>query len=141
MEDTSSIGLIEHQISVLIRRATFTNRKFGGLDRAAYLLLCQLQQHGPVGVKALADEFHLDISTVSRQTTGMVNEGYIRKIPVPNDKRASYFEITELGLAKLNLAKHERTARFTDLLHDWSLGEQQLFGEFLLRLNHAIIDG
>jgi DNA-binding MarR family transcriptional regulator len=140
MDKELNIELIEYQIAILLRRATFSSRKFGGLDRAAYLLLRQLSDHGPVGVKTLADEFHLDVSTVSRQVTALEFNGYIQRLPDPDDHRASNFRLTDTGLRKLSEAKTERVFRFAELLKEWSPEDSQKFSELLSRLNRTFLD-
>lgn len=140
MDSQEAIELIEYEIAVLVRRATFTNRKYGGIDRSAYLLLHQLSEHGQVGVKTLADEFRLDISTVSRQTAALEAKGYAQRLPDPLDRRASTLRITEFGLQQLKQARTQRQARFAELMQDWPLEDRQKFGELLSRLNHTILD-
>lgn len=66
--DKHSIETIELEMAVLFRRLTSitTFKKIGNLDRAAYLLLHHIaSREGTAGIKAISDEFQLDISTVS----------------------------------------------------------------------------
>lgn len=95
MTQDDTLGRIEYEIAILVRRATLTSKKLGGMDRSAYLLLRQLNEHGPVGVKTLADEFHLDISTVSRQAAALASKGYVERLSDPADGRATNFKITD----------------------------------------------
>lgn len=131
---------IEYQVAIFLRRVIMSNRKFGGLDRSAYLLLRQLKEHGSVGVKALADEFHLDISTVSRQVSALESKRYIERFSDETDRRVSNLRLTDVGLEKLEQAKAERTDRFGQLLADWPAADVQKFGELLSRLNKTLLD-
>jgi DNA-binding MarR family transcriptional regulator len=140
MNHLDTIGRIEYEITILIRRATRTSKNLGGLDRSAYLLLRQLKEYGAVGVKTLADEFHLDISTVSRQAAALALKGYAQRLPDSDDGRASNFKITDLGLLQLSKARQARQARFTELLKGWSPLDREKFGEYLSRLNRNIIE-
>jgi DNA-binding MarR family transcriptional regulator len=137
-----SLETIELELAILIRRVTSitTDKKFGNLDRSAYLLLHQISAHGSAGVKALADEFHLDISTVSRQTAALEQKGYVRRIPDPVDGRACSLQITELGTKELLACKKARLARITKLLENWSDEERKLFGQLLTKFNRTFID-
>lgn len=94
-----SLETIEFELAVLVRHITSiaSNKKNWTLDRSAYLLLHQIFAHGSAGVKALADEFRLDISTVSRQAAALEQKGYVCRIPDPLDGRAFSFQITDLG--------------------------------------------
>ncbi|MDR6551066.1 MarR family transcriptional regulator [Paenibacillus qinlingensis] len=131
------IESIEIELAVFIRRfiAATTNKKVGNLDRAAYLLLHQISSHGSAGVKALAEEFHLDMSTISRQTAALEQKGYVFRIPDPQDGRAYSLQITESGIAELALNKQLRLAYLTKHLQDWTSEDQIRFGELLHKFN------
>ncbi|MEK0313573.1 MarR family winged helix-turn-helix transcriptional regulator [Cohnella sp. 56] len=141
MDKESQIS-IEFEIALLTRRLTSisTSGKFGQLDRSAYLLLGQIQSHGSVGVKALAEEFHLDISTVSRQTSALEQKGYVYKTPDPDDGRASFYRLTEEGLRSLEESKRQRQERIDLLLKDWTEEERVRLGELLAKFNRTYLD-
>lgn len=132
---------IELELAILMRRlmAATTNKKVGNLDRSAYLLLHQISSHGSAGVKALAEEFHLDISTISRQSAALEQKGYVYRILDPQDGRAYSLQITESGAKELALNKQARFERVAELLQDWSLEDQQMFGELLNKFNRTFI--
>ena len=132
---------IELELAILMRRfmAATTNKKVGNLDRSAYLLLHQISSHGSAGVKALAEEFHLDISTISRQSAALEQKGYVYRILDPQDGRAYSLQITESGAKELASNKQARFERVAELLQDWSLEDQQMFGELLSKFNRTFI--
>ncbi|MEC0227259.1 MarR family winged helix-turn-helix transcriptional regulator [Paenibacillus alba] len=136
---TEDLELLDYELVVLIRR-TSLDKELGGLDRSTYTLLTQLSKSGPVGVKALASEFRLDISTISRQTTVLEAKGYIRRLPDPMDGRSSNFEVTEEGMYRVMEAKKARLARHAQLFKDWTDEERQTFGALLARLNRTFIE-
>ncbi|MBP1964527.1 MarR family winged helix-turn-helix transcriptional regulator [Paenibacillus aceris] len=133
---------IELELAILMRRlmAAATNKKVGSLDRSAYLLLHQISSHGSAGVKALAEEFHLDISTVSRQTAALEQKGYVYRIPDPQDGRAYSLQITEIGAKELVSNKQARFERVAELLQEWKMEDQQKFGELLCKFNRTFLD-
>lgn len=133
---------IELELAILMRRlmAAATNKKVGNLDRSAYLLLHQISSHGSAGVKALAEEFHLDISTVSRQTAALELKGYVYRIPDPQDGRAYSLQITEIGAKELASNKQARFERVAELLQEWKMEDQQKFGELLSKFNRTFLD-
>ncbi|MER2061196.1 MAG: MarR family transcriptional regulator, partial [Niallia sp.] len=98
-----SLEELEIELSILIRRVTHTSshKKNGNLDRSAYLLLHEIVTKGPAGVKSLATEFQLDVSTVSRQAAALEQKGYLFRIPDETDGRAYTLQITEVGLEEL----------------------------------------
>lgn len=138
--DAERVGRIESEVAILVRRATSISTRLGQLERSAYLLLLQLAEHGPRGVKALADEFRLDISTVSRQTSALESKGLVERSPDPEDGRASYLRITETGRLQLEETRQARYARYSKLLDGWSAADMERFGEMLARFNRTFID-
>jgi DNA-binding MarR family transcriptional regulator len=137
--EEQSLETIELEVTILVRYLTSiaSSKEIGTLDRSAYLLLRQISAHGSAGVKALADEFHLDISTVSRQAAALEQKGYVYRIPDPLDGRAFSLQITELGAKELAESKQTRVARVTEKLKDWSEEERQRFGPLLRKFNRT----
>ncbi|GIP50592.1 MarR family protein [compost metagenome] len=142
MIDEKSLETIELEMAVLYRRITTATAsgKYGNLDRSAYLLLHRIGAHGAVGVKSLADEYQLDISTVSRQTAALEQKGYVRRIPDPADRRAFFLEITELGAEEYAVYKEGRLTRIRELLSDWAEEETEIFAALLQKFNHALLN-
>jgi DNA-binding MarR family transcriptional regulator len=137
--DEHSLEMIELELAILIRRTTSisNNKKFGNLDRSAYLILHRIKTKGTVGVKVLAEEFKLDISTISRQAAGLEHKGYLYRIPDPLDGRAYSLQLTEQGTKELFDYKQARLKRIAELLEDWSDEERELFGVLLEKFNRA----
>ncbi|AIW28566.1 MarR family winged helix-turn-helix transcriptional regulator [Bacillus velezensis] len=143
MSKQDPIELIEYELTTFIRRAVYldnSDRKIGHLERAAYLLLRQLDEFGPARVKELAESFKLDISTLSRQAAALESKELIQRFSDPSDGRVSLFAITKLGKQRLKADKKMRLDRYQHMLDDWSGDEKEMFGRLLLRLNEAFID-
>jgi DNA-binding MarR family transcriptional regulator len=139
--NSDSLEALELELAILYRRITSitAHRKIGNLDRSAYLLLHHMSAHGAIGVKALAFEFGLDISTVSRQAAALEHKGYIKKTQDPLDGRASSLQITELGKRELMECKNERLNKVAEVMEDWSEDEQKMFGLLLKKFNRSVI--
>ncbi len=136
-----SVETIELQMALLVRRVTSvaSNRKGGSLDRSAYLLLHQISSQGLAGVKALAEEFQLDISTASRQAGALELKGYVRKVPDPQDGRSYFYQITDSGTQELTAYKQIRLDHITRLVSDWAEEDRQKFGDLLLKFNQSLM--
>ncbi|WP_079478705.1 MarR family winged helix-turn-helix transcriptional regulator [Halobacillus salinus] len=132
-----SVELIERQITDFVRRIVMTEQREGRMERSAYILLRQLSTYGPAGVKALAENLHLDISTVSRQASALVEKDYVEKLPNPDDKRSYFYKITELGSEELEGNRRERFERLEEMLVGWTEEEQETFGRLLKRYNET----
>jgi DNA-binding MarR family transcriptional regulator len=134
--DEHSLETIDLELAVLLRRLTsISTKKLGNMDRSAYLLLHQIISYGPARVKNLADEFQLDISTVSRQVSALEHKGYVYRIPDPTDGRAYSLQITELGKKEFNKYKHLRFTKLEEILKDWSEEDCETFGQLLTKYN------
>lgn len=138
----NSVDVIELELAILVRRlvSMTTYKKIANLDRSAYLLMHQIASHGSAGVKALSDEFHLDISTVSRQAAALEQKGYVRRIPDPVDGRAYTLQMTDLGEEVLQENRQARQDIIDKMLSRWSDGERVIFGELLRKFNAAILE-
>ncbi|MEH7108608.1 MULTISPECIES: MarR family winged helix-turn-helix transcriptional regulator [Bacillaceae] len=132
-----SLEMIDLELAILLRRITSSNRKLGHLDRSAYLLLHRFITRGPAGVKVLSDEFHLDISTISRQTAALEQKGYVYRIPDPTDGRAYTLHITELGKNEFYEHQQTRLSAIGENVKDWPEYDLQHFGELLRKYNHS----
>ncbi|MFL6561831.1 MAG: MarR family winged helix-turn-helix transcriptional regulator [Bacillus sp. (in: firmicutes)] len=137
--DKHYLEMIELELAILIRRTTSNsiNKKFGNLDRSAYLILRRIAERGAIGVKVLAEEFQLDISTISRQAAALEHKAYLYRIPDPLDGRAYSLQITEQGTKELFDYKQARLERITELVEDWSDEERELFGKLLEKFNRS----
>jgi DNA-binding MarR family transcriptional regulator len=134
-----SLETIELELAILIRRSTSvsSNKKLGNLDRSAYLLLRRIAHRGAAGVKVLAGEFQLDISTISRQAAALEQKGYLYRIPDPLDGRAYSLQITEVGTREYKEHKQARLERLEELINDWSEEEREIFGQLLKKFNQS----
>lgn len=136
-----SLDTIDIELAVLLRRFTsMATKNTHHLDRSAYLLLNQILEHGPAGVKALAEEFQLDISTVSRQAAALEQKKYVYRIPDPLDRRAYSFQITDLGVKEYREYKQFRLHKIEDILTGWSEEERRLFGTLLRKFNRSFLN-
>ncbi|CDQ20211.1 DNA-binding transcriptional regulator, MarR family [Halobacillus karajensis] len=133
-----SLELIEQQVTDFIRRIILTEKRHDNLDRSAYILLRQLSSYGPAGVKSLAADLHLDISTVSRQAAALVEKKYVEKVANPIDRRAYFYQITELGLNELEENKRRRYHRLAGILEEWTEDEKEKFGHLLQKYNQTV---
>ncbi|MEK3675177.1 MarR family winged helix-turn-helix transcriptional regulator [Paenibacillus sp. FSL R10-2771] len=132
-----NLETLNHELITLIRLGSL-DKKHGGLDRSSYTLLHHLSNHDKVGVKALAEEFGLDTSTISRQTSVLEAKDYVVKVPDPQDGRSSYFQITALGAQTFAEARDIRLQRYEQIFEGWSPVDCQTFSGLLARLNRKL---
>src|SRR3954454_24028662 len=115
MSDDLVLGKIETQMALLMRLGEATRRAPGGpahraLDRAAYVILRQLEKDGPLNVSVLAAALNLDGSTVTRQVTALQKDALIERRPAPTDGRGTVIVATPLGLPQVDAVRQARNA-------------------------------
>jgi DNA-binding MarR family transcriptional regulator len=132
--------VIELEIAVFMRRAEAVRlARLNGrdLDRSAYLLLRYLERNGPVGIKYLADDLQLDISTASRQIAALEAKGLVERTTDPQDARISMLRIADEVPALLAEVRRNREQFYTELLREWPEEDCRAFGELLRKFNRT----
>jgi DNA-binding MarR family transcriptional regulator len=120
------------------------------VERAMHVVLYVLADCGPLRVSGLAERLGTDPSTTSRQTGELVKRDLLRKLPDPDDRRASLLDVTEAGhavVASMKQRRHEHLARavegfgdddldvFTELLSRFADGLERARTESLRTVN------
>ncbi|MEC3196826.1 MarR family transcriptional regulator [Bacillus cereus] len=140
-KEKDSIEIIEHEIVTLMRRADFKRTLDGhkdSLDRSGYLILKLLAAEGPLSIRVIAEIFHLNMSTVSRQVRTLESGGLVNRKPEKSDARVSMISMTDDGKNKLETSSKYRCESYMEVLADWSEDEKNIFASLLTRLNRAI---
>jgi DNA-binding MarR family transcriptional regulator len=105
------------------------------LDRSAYPLLASLAELGPLRIRQLADEVHLDPSTVSRQLIPLEEAGLIVRAVDEADARASLIGLSRKGTKALTKIREARHRMLLSLLDDgWTLRDRKGLESSLTRL-------
>jgi DNA-binding MarR family transcriptional regulator len=130
-----AIQLIEYEIALLVRLTTSHSPKLGSLDRSEYLLLSELEKSSPLAIHILADQLKLNLSTASRQVTGLEKKKYIDRFPDRQNGRISLVTLTDEGKEILHNVQEVRRKGYAEILKDWSKDDLQHLEENLTRLN------
>lgn len=117
------------------RGAQFSGQQRDGIEYAAYGLLGHLVVEGPQRTTSLADAMHVDLSTVSRQTAGLVRHGLLERRPDPVDGRACILTTTPEGerVFRDNRDRHNET--MAKVLGQWPVADVRRLVALLDRLN------
>lgn len=103
------------------------------LERAGYVALAVLHDHGPLRTGALAALLGVDMSTASRQATALETAGLVLRNPDPHDGRACLLSPTELGVATLTTVRRARRDSLSQLLAAWTETDRDAFAALLAR--------
>ena len=141
--DESVIQTIETEVALLLRRAEATRRsspeaEHRALDRAAYVILRQLEASGDTNVGALASQLGLDGSTVTRQVAAMERDGLVERQRDPSDGRGTVIVATTHGLSRLRAVRRARAELYERVLGEWSTEDRRTLARMLHRLNESL---
>ncbi|MBB3662935.1 DNA-binding MarR family transcriptional regulator [Prauserella sediminis] len=109
-----------------------------GIERAAYAILFYLVNNGPQRTSALADALHSDISTVSRQSSTLVQHGLVERTADPEDGRATLLAPTGEGLRVFEENRQLRARWIASMLQEWPREDRVAVATLLDRLNAEI---
>ncbi len=107
-------------------------RQHPQVDPMAYPLLYHLKRR-PMRVSALAEAVHVDVSTVSRQVSTLVDLGLVERGPDPDDGRAQALSVTGEGESLLLAIREGRERWLRHLLTDWADEDVLAFAHHLAR--------
>jgi len=124
----------------LINKAKSQVAKQGpdGIERAAYAILFCLIHEGPQRTSKLAEFLHSEISTISRQSSSLVQHGLVERKADPEDGRACLLAPTHEGLRVFEENRKQRSQWLADVLKDWSEEDRQTLTRLFGRLNTDI---
>jgi DNA-binding MarR family transcriptional regulator len=102
------------------------------VDPTAYPLLFALVAT-PRRVSDLAEVMYVDVSTVSRQVSALVDLGLVERLSDPADRRAQLLSLTAEGRRVLRELREHRDAWLAGVLADWTQDEVAGFAAHLQR--------
>jgi DNA-binding MarR family transcriptional regulator len=109
-----------------------------GIERAAYTILFALIHDGPQRTSKLAEALHSEISTISRQSSSLVQHGLVERQADPEDGRACLLAPTAEGLRVFEENRKARNQWLAEVLADWSEEDRQTLNDLFNRLNTGI---
>lgn len=141
MVNDDSLEVLELEIAMMVRALrtrTFENDKKQELKRASYLILLLISKNGPMGVKSIAEKLHLDISTVSRQAAGLMEDELLKKKQSETDRRSYLYDINDKGHDVILHIRQGRKQRFAKMIDQWEDEEIEEFAHLLHKFNNLM---
>lgn len=141
MVNDDSLEVLELEIAMMVRALrtrTFENDKKQELKRASYLILLLISKNGPMGVKSIAEKLHLDISTVSRQAAGLMEDELLEKKQSETDRRSYLYDINDKGHDVILHIRQGRKQRFAKMIDEWEDKEIEDFAHLLHKFNNLM---
>ena len=104
------------------------------VDRVTASVLADVRRLDPVRPSELADQMRLDLSTVSRHITSLVERGLLERTADPEDARAQLVRLTPDGEGVLATILDERATALGAAVRHWSASDRRLLIGLLERL-------
>lgn len=109
-----------------------------GLEPSEVAILFDLKVAGPQRASAIAESVHLDLSTVSRTVSRLVEQQLLERGPDPDDGRAWLLSLTDTGFDFLRQALTRRAALLSEATREWDSADVEALTRLLARLGEDI---
>lgn len=129
---------IEYEQMMLSRYTIAQQRQSGGLDRSVYLLMSRIDSHGPMTIAELSPALRLDASTLQRQVTGAIKDGYLERIANAKGQLARKVSLTRAGYEQLIEARELSVKSLDNIMAGWAAEDIDQFANLLARFNASI---
>jgi DNA-binding MarR family transcriptional regulator len=140
---TDDLGVVELELLKLVRHLETFGRKsslYQEVDRAGYLALRTLDGLGPNCINGLAQELHLDSSTVTRQVSTLESGGFVTRHVDPDDGRSWLIDLTPAGRKAMRTVERGRRHAIDSMLVDWPSEEMHHLARTISKLNLALFE-
>lgn len=94
----------------------------------------------PLTVSMLAKKRGVSLQAASALVQGLVERGWVVRVPDPNDRRQSLLEITPEGLARAQLAKDQIVSHLAGILDGLEAEEIAAASVFLPALKRVLME-
>jgi DNA-binding MarR family transcriptional regulator len=142
-DSVDDLDVVELELLKLVRHLeTFGRRSslYQEVDRAGYIALRTLDGLGPSCINRLAQELHLDSSTVTRQVGVLESGDLVTRHVDPNDGRSWLIDLTALGRKAMRTVERGRHQAIDSMLRGWSTEEVHDLARMMTKLNLALFD-
>ncbi|MHC4493492.1 MAG: MarR family winged helix-turn-helix transcriptional regulator [Planctomycetota bacterium] len=111
-----------HQLfAELVRRYQFRDRDricFHGLSVSQCYALQAVEAQGPLAMRALSGQLHLDMSTMTRVVDHLVANKLVTRVADPKDRRVRHVQITRAGRTLASRIRGELLAEYEQVLRE-----------------------
>jgi DNA-binding MarR family transcriptional regulator len=135
------VDVVELELLKLVRHLETFGRKsslYQEVDRAGYLALRTLDGLGPSCINRLAQELHLDSSTVTRQVSALESGCFVTRQVDPNDGRSWLIDLTAQGRKVMRAVERGRNQAIESMLDGWSPEEVHHLARTITKLNSEL---
>lgn len=122
-----------HTTATDLRLATFRlarrlrrERAFDGISDAQFAVLACLRSNGRLPMGELAQRERVSAPTMSNTVDALAESGHVVRVPDENDRRRTYIEITDAGIAVVAATVQKRDAALAEALAELDFTDDEL---------------
>jgi DNA-binding MarR family transcriptional regulator len=138
LADLTEIERLLTRVAYLAGRARQHERLMSdsglSLDRASVSILRHIAESEPLRPGVLAVRLSVEASHVTRQLRQLESDGYVVRVPDPEDRRAQRVQITDAGLAAFDRVREASRRGIGTVLDDWSTEDLRQLAQLFNRL-------
>ncbi|MBK8023269.1 MAG: MarR family transcriptional regulator [Chloroflexi bacterium] len=108
------------------------------IQQVRYLFMLK---ENPITTSELARKHKVTLQAASAQVQGLVDKGWVQRIPDPNDRRQFRLEVTPDGMAHAHKARERLTAFLSTFIERLAPEEKHAAGIFLPALDRLLSEG
>lgn len=133
-----SLREVEEQISILSGKVKTTIRNAAAavdpsLQPFGLRMLRLLERCGPIHAGAAAEAMSVDRTVISRQSRQLEELGLVTTRSDPEDRRARFIELTDLGRERMSAAGPAGFAHLERVFGSWDDEDLHRFADYLAR--------
>ena len=102
------------------------------------IMLLLKYAEAPLTQNELSDKLLVDKSNVTGLVNRMAAAGLLRRVQVPNDRRAYHLKLTSAGLKLLNQVEQPYREEIARIMHVFSFEEMQMLNRLMQRLQKSL---
>lgn len=138
LADELGVQLVRLMRMIYKGRSIVAKQGPDGIERSAYSILFHLIHEGPQRTSKLAESLYAEISTISRQSSSLVQHGLVERLADPEDGRACLLAPTTEGLRVFEENRKQRNKWLAAVVADWPHEDRRTLTRLLDRLNSGI---
>lgn len=116
------------------------NAPVGEMDRTQLHVLALVKRQPGIRSSEISRIFGLDLSTVSRHVSDLVNQGLVERSEDPDDRRALLLHPTDSGMDLVNEISERQQQVLDRALASWSTEDQAELIRLISRLTTDLSD-
>ncbi|QDZ77577.1 MarR family winged helix-turn-helix transcriptional regulator, partial [Bacillus cereus] len=119
----NTMQVVECEVVKLLHRADLKkllSTDANSMERSTYLIMKKLKEENILSISMIAQDFQVNVSTISRQVQALKQKEWVEVVPNLNDARVQFIHLTNLGHKMILEAQEKRVEAYNQILFHWT---------------------